>query len=86
MSILEAYCNKCANKAGRNRHECNRCEELPHVKAIKGSGKPCNEYGAKDYLVVCPYCKKKERVILGNLEYCVKFKEEYVSEEVDRFA
>ena len=74
MSILEAYCTRCMNKAGKNGFECDRCAKLPHAKLI---------YDADAYprlmLAECPHCGYHNRTMGSNLELCMKCKKEFVS-------
>jgi hypothetical protein len=83
MSILEAFCNKCANRAGRNGSECDRCAKLKHAKPIAKSKRKCNEYGGYTCKFKCPYCKEPMRSVPGNLELCRKCDKEFVSEELE---
>ena len=77
--IGDAYCNKCAARAGSNGYECNRCAALPHAKMIPRSRRKTNKYGGFTCKFRCPKCSNVMENVPGNLELCQKCDTEFVS-------
>lgn len=76
MSILQAYCNRCASKAGANGHECDRCAALPHVPLLP------SKVRAHRHTCACPNpaCRMKVIYTTGSqLELCPLCDTEFIS-------